>query len=110
MKRRISLTVLLAPAVVAAAGANAQTTTTTTTTGSPGCAAITQAAATGAANRIAADGKTIQQPQSVTNLTCLDSIFNSSGLNLVTNLLDPDKLLKAIPIRSVRRSSRNGTR
>ncbi len=94
MTRLIPLTVLLAPAVFAAGGAGAQT--ATTTTGSAGCAAITQAAATGAANRIAADGQTIQQPQSVVNLTCLNSIFDSTGLNLVTNLLNPQTLLTAI--------------
>jgi hypothetical protein len=95
MKRLIPLTVMVAPAFFAAGGAYAQT-TQTNTTGSAGCAAITQAAATGAANRIAADGQLIQQPQSVVNLTCLNSIFSSTGLNLVTNLLNPQTLLNAI--------------
>jgi len=95
MKRLIALTVLVAPTLVAAGVSEAQT-TTTTTTGSAGCAAITQAAATGAANRVAADGQTIQQPQSVTNLTCLSNIFNATGLNLVTNLLNPETLLNQI--------------
>jgi hypothetical protein len=93
MKRRLALIVMVAPALVGVADAQ---TTTTTTTGSAGCAAITQAAATGAANRVAADGQTIQQPQSVTNLTCLSSIFNATGLNLVTNLLNPQTLLTQI--------------
>jgi hypothetical protein len=92
MRRLIPLTVLIAPALLGAGAAEAQT----TTSGSSGCTAITQAAATGAANRIAADGKTIQQPQSVTNLTCLNSIFGASGLNLVTNLLNPQTLLNQI--------------
>ena len=67
-----------------------------TLTGSAGCAAITQAAATGAANTTAADGQTIQQPQSVSNLTCLNNIFGASGLNLVTNLFNPQTLLTQV--------------
>lgn len=93
MRRLISLTALAAPALLAAGMAHAQT---AATTGSAGCAAITQAAATGAANSVAADNKTIQQPQSVSNLTCLNNIFNASGLNLVTNLLNPLTLLSAV--------------
>ncbi|MDT8278691.1 hypothetical protein RQ734_21780, partial [Roseomonas mucosa] len=42
------------------------------TTGSTGCATITQAAVDGAAARIQADDTSIQAPQSVTSLTCLD--------------------------------------
>jgi hypothetical protein len=33
---------------------------------------------------------------SVTSLTCLDNFFNGVGLNLVTSLLDPSKLLAAV--------------
>jgi hypothetical protein len=95
MKRLVALTILVAPALVAAGGADADL-VTTTTTGSAGCTAIVQAAANGAANRIGADGTTIQQPQSVTNLTCLSKIFGATGLNLVTNLLDPQTLLNQI--------------
>jgi len=94
MRRLIAMTAFIAPALLVIGAANAQT--TTTTTGSAGCAAITQAAANGAANRIAADAQTIQQPASVTSLTCLNSIFNATGLNLVTNLLNPQTLLNAI--------------
>jgi len=93
MRRRISLAALAAPALLAAGMAHPQT---TTTTGSAGCAAIIQAAATGAANTVAADNKTIQQPQSVSNLTCLNNIFNASGLNLITNLLNPLTLLSEV--------------
>ncbi len=92
MRRLLSLAAIVSPAVLAAGPLAAQT----ATTGSAGCAAITQAAATGAENIIAADGQTIQQPQSVTNLTCLDNFFNGTGLNLVTNLLNPTTLLNAV--------------
>jgi hypothetical protein len=91
MRHLVSL-IIAVPACLATGTVHAQT----TTTGSAGCAAITQAAATGDANRVAADGTTIQQPQSVTNLTCLDNFFNGSGLNLVTNLLNPQTLLNTV--------------
>ena len=96
MLRRYSIAVLIAGAIIAWSAAKAQTPTQTNTTGSAGCAAITQAAATGAANRIAADAQTIQQPASVTSLTCLNNIFGATGLNLVTNLLNPQTLLTQI--------------
>ena len=95
MRHSLAFSTLVASALVAMGPSGAQT-TITTSTGSAGCAAITQAAATGAANRVAADGQTIQQPQSVTNLTCLSSIFGATGLNLVTNLLNPQTLLNQI--------------
>jgi hypothetical protein len=66
------------------------------TTGSVGCTAIVQAAANGLSSRMAADGQTIQQPTSVTNLSCLNNFFNGVGLNLVTNLLNPANLLQAV--------------
>ena len=91
MRRLISSATLFAPALLALGAANAQT-----TTGSVGCAAITQAAATGAANTVAADNQTIQQPQSVSKLTCLDNFFGATGLNLVTNLLNPQTLLNQV--------------
>ena len=67
-----------------------------TTTGSAGCAAIVQAAANGTSARIAADNQTIQQPPSVTTLTCLNNFFNGIGLDVVTNLLNPANLLQAV--------------
>jgi hypothetical protein len=68
----------------------------TATTGSTGCATIVQAAVDGAAARIQADDASIQAPQSVTSLTCLDNFFSGSGLNIITNLLDPAALLNSI--------------
>ena len=70
--------------------------TATTATGSQACATIVQAAANGMAARIAADDASIAQPQSVTKLSCLDNFFSGIGLNLVTNLLNPGNLLKAV--------------
>ena len=75
------------------------TTNTTTTTGTTGCAAITQAAADGLTSRIAADDPSINPPLSVTGMTCLDNFFNGVGLNVVTNLLDPQKLLNAVEMQ-----------
>lgn len=92
MQSLIALTILVVPAFLTVGAVQAQT----TTTGSAGCVAITQAAATGASNTVAADNQTIQQPQSVSNLTCLDNIFGASGLNLVTNLLNPATLLSQV--------------
>lgn len=69
---------------------------TANTTGSAGCAAIVQAAANGMTSRMAADAATINQPQSVTTMSCLDNFFNGTGLNLITNLLSPTNLLKAV--------------
>ncbi len=68
----------------------------TGTTGSQSCAAIVQAAANGMNARISADDSSIKAPQSVTSLSCLDNFFNGVGLNVVTNLLDPSNLLKAV--------------
>jgi hypothetical protein len=68
----------------------------TTTSGSVGCAALVQAAANGMTARMAADQNTIQQPKSVTSLSCLGNFFNGVGLNLVTNLLNPGSLLQSV--------------
>jgi hypothetical protein len=68
----------------------------TTSTGSVGCAVLAQAAANGMSARMAADQNTIQQPKSVTSLSCLGNFFNGVGLNLVTNLLDPGSLLQSV--------------
>ena len=65
-------------------------------TGSANCALITQAAAAGAAARIAADDRDIQAPQSIVSLTCLDGFFNGTGLNVITSLLDPNAVLDAV--------------
>lgn len=68
----------------------------TISSGSAGCATIVQAAVDGAAARIQADDSSIQAPQSVTSLTCLDNFFSGSGLNVITSLLDPTTLLNSI--------------
>ena len=70
--------------------------TTTTTDNTTGCTALAQAATAGMAARIAADDQSIKAPQSVTQLTCLSNFFNGVGLNVLTNLLDPTSLLKAV--------------
>ncbi|MBN9563411.1 MAG: hypothetical protein J0H14_22200, partial [Alphaproteobacteria bacterium] len=83
-------------AVLVALGAPAAALAQQTTTGSVGCTAIVQAAANGTTARIAADNQTIQRPASVTTLSCLNNFFNGTGLNLVTNLLDPATLLQNV--------------
>jgi hypothetical protein len=70
--------------------------TATSTTGSQACATIVQAAANGMAARISADDASINPPQSVTKLSCLQNFFNGVGLNVITNLLDPSTLLQAV--------------
>jgi hypothetical protein len=85
----MALAALLASASLTPAAAQ-------TSTGSAGCATLYQTAADAATNRIAADDQNIAQPQSVTQLTCLDSFFKGTGLNVVTNLLNPTQLLNAI--------------
>jgi hypothetical protein len=90
-RHKLALAALIA-AALPAAGALAQT----TTTGSVGCSTIVQAAANGMTARLAADNQTINQPTSVTQLSCLDNFFNGVGLNLVTNLLNPANLLQTV--------------
>jgi hypothetical protein len=83
--------ILVFAAVALAAPAAAQT-----ATGSAGCTALTQAASNAVASRISADDQNIAQPNSVKNLTCLDSFFKGEGLNVVMNLLNPTNLLQSI--------------
>jgi len=92
MIRRIIPALALATLLPVAAMAQ----TATSTTGSQACAAIVQAAANGVAARISADDASINPPQSVTNLSCLQNFFNGVGLNVVTNLLNPSSLLQAV--------------
>jgi hypothetical protein len=66
------------------------------TTTDPGCTDLANAAAAGMAATIQADNQTITQPQSVVNLSCLGDFFNGTGLNLVTNFLDPTALLNSV--------------
>jgi hypothetical protein len=86
------------PAVALCSPAMSQT-TTTTTTGSVGCTAITQAAANGLTARVGADDQSINPPLSVTSMTCLSNFFNGTGLNVVTNLLNPQNLLNAVEMQ-----------
>lgn len=87
----VLLGALAVPAVTAA-----QSRPSPNITGSVGCSAIVQAAANGQTARIGADNQTIQPPQSVTTLSCLNNFFNGTGLNLVTNLLNPQTLLQNV--------------
>jgi hypothetical protein len=68
----------------------------TGTDSSTGCTALAQAAASGMAATIQADNQSITQPSSVTQLSCLDNFFNGTGLNVITNLLDPTTLLNSV--------------
>ena len=86
------------PAVALCSPAMSQT-TTTTTTGSVGCTAITQAAANGLTARVGADDQSVNPPLSVTSMTCLSNFFNGTGLNVVTNLLNPQNLLNAVEMQ-----------
>lgn len=64
--------------------------------GSAGCAEISQAAAAGLAGRIEADDQTIQAPESVSSMTCLDGFFNGLGLNVSMSDLDPQAMLTSV--------------
>ena len=76
--RRVSI-VALAALVPTAAMAQS-------TTGSQACATIVQAAANGVSARISADDASINPPQSVTKLSCLQNFFNGVGLNVINKL------------------------
>jgi hypothetical protein len=67
-----------------------------TSNSSPGCTDLANAAAGGMAATIQADNQSITQPQSVTNLSCLGNFFNGTGLNLITNFLDPTARLNSV--------------
>lgn len=93
--------VVLTAAMLVSVPAGAQTATTgttdsTTSTGSAGCAALTQAAATAVNERVQANNAYEKQPDSVNGLSCLSSFFSGTGLNLITNGLDPAALLEAV--------------
>lgn len=60
------------------------------------CTTLAQAAADGLAARIAADDQTIKPPQSVITLSCLNNFFSGTGLNVITNLLNPGSLLASV--------------
>jgi len=92
----IAVLVFSLPGVALAQNTSVSGPTTTTTDNTTGCTALAQAAAAGMAAQIAADDQSIKAPQSVTQLTCLSNFFNGVGLNVLTNLLDPTSLLKAV--------------
>ncbi len=88
---------LLATVPIAAICAPARgQTTITTTTGSVGCTAINQQAANGMTARIGADDQTVNAPMSVKSMTCLNNFFSGTGLNVITNILNPANLLTAV--------------
>lgn len=95
MARTPTVIVLLGALAVPAAAA-AQSSPSPNVTGSVGCSAIVQAAANGQTARIGADNQTIKPPQSVTTLSCLSNFFSGTGLNLITNLLNPQMLLQNV--------------
>lgn len=76
-----------APALAVAQAANGA---------SQGCATLAQAGADAATAQIAAEDQTIQAPQSVRNLTCLDSFFNGTGLDVLVNLANFGNLVGAL--------------
>ena len=90
-KRAALVAALLIPSLALAQVSGSQA-----ITGSVGCTAVMQAAANGMTSRIAADNQTIQQPQSVTTLSCLNNFFSGTGLDVVTNLLNPLNLLQHV--------------
>lgn len=63
---------------------------------SQGCAALAQAGVDAATAQIAAEDQTIQPPQSVRGLTCLDGFFNGTGLDVLVNFANPGNLIGAI--------------
>ena len=65
-------------------------------TGTANCTLITQAAADGITARIQADNRDIAAPQSVTTLSCLDGFFRGTGLNVITDVLNPTNLLASV--------------
>jgi hypothetical protein len=92
MMRRILTALALAAVLPSTAFAQSAT----PTSGSQACATIVQAASNGMAARINADDTSINPPQSVTKLSCLQNFFNGVGLNVITNLLNPTSLLTAV--------------
>jgi len=63
---------------------------------SQGCAALAQAGVDAATAQIAAEDQTIQPPQSVRGLTCLDGFFNGTGLDVLVNFANFGNLIGAI--------------
>jgi len=82
-------------AIMATATANAQSASgSSTTTGSVGCAALVQASTDAVNARIQSNDAYEAQPSSVSGLSCLGNFFNGTGLNLVSNFLNPSSLIQ----------------
>jgi len=63
---------------------------------SQGCAALAQAGVDAATAQIVTEDQTIQPPQSVRGLTCLDGFFNGTGLDVLVNFANFGNLVGAI--------------
>lgn len=93
MKHRLLL--LSVVGLLAPISSNAQT-AQTTTQGSANCGVLTQAAATAMDGRIKANNNYEKQPESVGSLSCLNGIFNASGLNLISSMLSPQDMIGSV--------------
>jgi len=91
MRRMIAAIVAVGLAGVPAA-ASAQV----TNGASQSCAALAQAGVDAATAQIVTEDQTIQPPQSVRGLTCLDGFFNGTGLDVLVNFANFGNLVGAI--------------
>lgn len=91
MRRMIAVIVALG-----LAGLPAEVLAQTANGASQGCAALAQAGVDAATAQIAVEDQTIQAPQSVRNLTCLDGFFNGTGLDVLVNLANFGNLVGAL--------------
>lgn len=87
---------IAAVAAVGLAGAPAAASAQVANGASQGCAALAQAGVDAATAQIAAEDQTIQPPQSVRGLTCLDGFFNGTGLDVLVNFANFGNLVGAI--------------
>ena len=87
---------IAAVAAVGLAGAPVAASAQVANGASQGCAALAQAGVDAATAQIAAEDQTIQPPQSVRGLTCLDGFFNGTGLDVLVNFANPGNLIGAI--------------
>ncbi len=65
-------------------------------TGSVGCGQLAQAAADGASARMQANDQSVTPPVSISKMSCLDSFFNGTGLNVISSILDPTTILNSV--------------
>lgn len=68
----------------------------TSSSSTVGCTALVTADTQAIGATIAADNKTITAPQPITQLTCLSSFFNGSGVNLITNLFSAQEFTNVL--------------